>query len=100
MSVVFSEIDGKTEARLSKSSSGELFTSIAKAIEDQYNIHWLNKLNGLDQRYWDFEIDNLILTLHLEHFLGISLFPANNTADIMRANETVMTIGTFINEQF
>jgi predicted RNA-binding protein len=28
----------------------------------------------LDQRYWDLECDDGVITLHLEHYLGISVF--------------------------
>jgi hypothetical protein len=32
------------------------------------------RLDGLDQRYWDFSVDNVVFTLHQEHYLGISLW--------------------------
>ncbi|MHC8338647.1 hypothetical protein [Pseudomonas sp. HLT2-19-2] len=29
--------------------------------------------DGLDQRYWDLEVEGQVITLHLEHCLGIML---------------------------
>jgi hypothetical protein len=34
----------------------------------------------LDQRYWDFEAAGGRLTLHLEHYLGITLYPTAGAA--------------------
>jgi len=53
-----------------------LFNDIAKHLEIALNGKWTAKVTGLDQRYWDLKVGSAILTLHLEHYLGISLFVA------------------------
>jgi hypothetical protein len=44
-----------------------------------------------DVRYWDIEIEGKILTLHLEHYLGICLFAAEPEGE-----ELVRLVSTFL----
>jgi len=69
---------GRIEAILSDESDWNLFDQIADSIAVEFNGYWIEKLDGLDNRYWDIAIEGIILTLHLEHYLGISLFPKYN----------------------
>ncbi|WP_050977738.1 hypothetical protein [Herbaspirillum lusitanum] len=55
-----------------------LFNDIAKRLEIAFDGKWTAKITGLDQRYWDLKVGSAILTLHLEHYLGISLFVAED----------------------
>ena len=99
MGIVCFTKNGKTEAKLSETSSWELFDLIAHTIKEQFGGCWVKRLDSLDQRYWDLQINDIVLTLHLEHYLGISLFPANNLSNLDRANSLVETIGTFIQDR-
>jgi hypothetical protein len=96
MKVRYSTESGKTEAQLSKIANWELFDSIAHSIKEQFDGHWVEQIDGVDQRYWDLKVDDVMLTLHLEHYLGISLFPANEPGDLAKANALVETIGAFV----
>jgi CheY-like chemotaxis protein len=98
MTINYSTERGRTEARLSNVSSWELFDLVAHTIEQQFGGCWLEQLDGFEQRYWDLEINDVVLTLHLEHYLGISLFPAKNPGDVSEANSLVETIGAFLQE--
>lgn len=60
--------------KLSSDSDSYLFDDIAKFIEQQLNVKLTEKLDGLDQRYWDFIYNNCLLTLHLEQYLGLSIY--------------------------
>lgn len=59
---------------LSKTSDGFLLDLNAREMAGFYKIQWKTQLAGLDQRYWDFELEGILLTLHLEHYLGIYIF--------------------------
>ncbi|MCP4543097.1 MAG: DUF3630 family protein [Chloroflexi bacterium] len=98
MVIGYSTKSGRTEARLSEVSSWKLFDSIAQTIVQQFGGHWIEKLDGLDQRYWDLKIDDVVLTLHLEHYLGISLFPASDPGNLVAANSLIKTIGAFLQD--
>ena len=90
--------DGKTEACLSEVASRELFESIAHTIESHFGGRWVRQLDGIEQRYWDLEINGVVLTLHLEHYLGISLLPASGFSDMAMATSLVEAIGAFVEE--
>ena len=96
MPVTYMTEGGRTEARLSDDPDGQLFERMANLIAKEFNGRWVEKLDGLDQRYWDVEIGGLKLTLHSEHYLGISLFPAKGHERDSAANRLVREIGAFL----
>ncbi|WP_338525151.1 DUF3630 family protein [Pseudomonas batumici] len=61
------------ELRISEASDWQLFDVIAQTLEQGLKGSWVTKLDGPDQRYWDLAIDDQTITLHLEHYLGISM---------------------------
>ncbi|MNP44365.1 hypothetical protein D3C76_1382270 [compost metagenome] len=46
---------------------------------------WEQKLDALDQRYWDLSVDERTLTVHLEHYLGISVVIPDNADKIAKS---------------
>lgn len=62
-------------------SDWALFNAIALTLEQELNGEWLTKADGLDQRYWDLAVDGGVITLHLEHYLGIMLLVENEPAN-------------------
>ena len=87
---------GRTEAHIAGDSGWRLFTRIADLIAKEFNGCWVEKLDGPDQRYWDVMISDVKLTLHSEHYLGISLFPAKGQENHSAANKLVREIGAFL----
>lgn len=73
------------ELRISEVADWHLFEVIARQLEQDLQGVWAQRVDGLDQRYWDLRVDDQILTLHLEHHLGISLFNAqqDQTTDLL-----------------
>lgn len=61
------------ELNISESSDWHLFERIAQTLEQGLNGSWSWRLDGLDQRYWDLLVDDQVITLQLEHYLGISV---------------------------
>jgi hypothetical protein len=93
MRVTFETTDGFTEARLSENPDDLCW--VAGLIERGFGGQWIKKLNGLDQSYWDYSLDGVMLTLHREHYMGVSIFPALAEGDVGRANELVLRIGAY-----
>ena len=93
MDIRYSEKNEVIELELTRDSNGDLFQAIAEEIAQTFKIQWKEKLSGLDQRYWDFEINGIILTLHLEHYLGISIFADKTKTDIEKAKINLKEIG-------
>jgi hypothetical protein len=94
MKIKYETQNGRFEARLSEKSDWEVFNQIADSITEEFNGRWIEKVDGLDQRYWDIEIENERLTLHLEHYLGISLFSTKDGDE--KAQNLVQRIGNYL----
>ena len=67
-------IENKKNAEINLSSNLDDFKLISNILETKLNIRFSEKDNGLDQKYWDFEYKDNILTLHQEHYLGVLIF--------------------------
>ncbi len=70
--------DGRVEITLSEESDWQLFDTIFNEITKKFDVELVKKLDGIDERYWDFKINNGFFCLHLQHFLGISIFPVTD----------------------
>jgi hypothetical protein len=86
------------ELQISNLSDWKLFNEVASILQHAFNAIWVVKLDGLDQRYWDLQVDKVLLTLHLEHYLGIMLFPANEEVDTLAANALLHKAQKFLTQ--
>ncbi len=96
MKINYRNDNGTVEAQISDQADWDLFERVAALIENEFKGHWSTKLDGIDQRYWDLKIGPNIITLHLEHFLGISIYPGKENNGICQANQLVEKIGEFL----
>ena len=85
MQVRYDENEKIINLELTEDSNWSVFELIAKELTDKFNAQWKTQADGLDQRYWDFEINGIILTLHLEHYLGIVIFADKRKTDRNKA---------------
>lgn len=91
MKVLYSWKDERIEVAISDDSDWQLFNAVADAILSRFKGKLVERLDGLEERYWDVEIQGRIVTLHLQHFLGIVLF-----AQTSEANELIREIGGYL----
>jgi hypothetical protein len=63
---------GTIELRLS--DDPDQFTSLAEAIREKLAGHWTQQADGLDQSYWDLDVQGKKITVHREHYLGVVVF--------------------------
>lgn len=77
---------------ISENSDWQLFESVAQVLEQGLGGCWKEKIDGLDQRYWDLEVEEQILTLHLEHHLGISVFVPDGADEIAQRVRTLLNL--------
>jgi hypothetical protein len=80
-------------ADLLRDSDRSVFLLIAEELTKEFDIQWKAKLDGFDQRYWDFEYKGITLSLHLEQFLGISIFVKKPETNINSAKKILEEIG-------
>ena len=62
---------------VSDESDTDLFRATAECIESSLPGRWAARIDGLDQEYWVYESNGGKITLHLEHYLGIPIFPTD-----------------------
>lgn len=90
------QVSDRLELRIFDDSNWPLFKEMAGVLEREFSGTWLEKIDGLDQSYWDLRIGNSVLTLHLENYLGIMLFPGSETLDKAAANSLLKQIHEFL----
>ncbi len=73
--------DGRLQLNLSDTASRSELERWTAIICRHWNARIMERIDGLDQSYWDIEIDGRIITLHWENYLGICLFAAEKAAD-------------------
>ena len=78
---------------LFKDSDWPVFEAIGKELSEKFKVEWKVQLDGFDQRYWDFEYSGIVLTLHLEHYLGISIYIEKAKTDTDVAAQALKEIG-------
>ena len=69
----YKDSSGRLTFEVSKSDSWFLFRKYAKRLEKQYNAKIIEKLDGFDQKYWNFEIKSTVVVLHSDSMVGISI---------------------------
>jgi hypothetical protein len=96
MDVKYYENERTISAELFRDSDGAVFQVIADELTEVFNVKWKTKLDGFDQRYWDFGFKGITtLTLHLEHYLGISIFVKKPEMDRESAKQILEEIGDY-----
>ena len=93
MLVRYYEDEKFINAELFRESDGSVFQLIANELSEAFKVQWTAKLDGLDQRYWDFEFKGTALTLHLEHYLGISIYVKKSETASESAKRVLEEIG-------
>ncbi len=88
--------NGNVLVWVSRESDWTVFERSADLLAEAFRGRWSEQADGLDQRYWDLAVGDVKVTLHLEHYLGISLFPAEGTKDMEKANELVLRMGRYL----
>jgi hypothetical protein len=77
---------------LFEDSDWTLFQMIANELVETFKIQWKTQADGLDQRYWNFEYKGVTLTLHLEHYFGISIFAERSKNHLEKARQVLSEI--------
>lgn len=84
------------ELVISEQSDWNEFDALAAKIQQHVGGTWVSQLDGLDQRYWDLRVGNAVVTLHLEHDAGISLFPSADVGDPEASAGLLRRIAAFL----
>jgi hypothetical protein len=82
---------GGLELVISDEADWREFERIADAVCAEFDVRIVERLDGLDDRYWDLRVSEQTVTLHLQHYLGISLFSSSSEGE-----SQVRRIGQFL----
>ena len=93
MEVKFFENEKTIILELLNYSNTKIFSLIANELSRKFDVKWKEKIDGFDERYWDFEANGMTLTLHLQHYLGIMIFAAKTNPKILEATQFLHEIG-------
>ena len=91
--------NGALEVWISEESDRRLFEEVAALLASQFAGRWTAKVDGPDQRSWDLAVDDVVVTLHLEHFAGISLRPSKENADMEKANQLILSMARLLQDR-
>lgn len=93
MKVRYYEDKTSINAELFRDSDGKVFRMIADELSKKFKVKWTKKIDGVDQRYWDFRYKGILLTLHLEHYLGIMIYADKSSPNIQKATKLLDELG-------
>lgn len=68
----FGSTDSRSEIHLS--DDPDTFGSYAGRVHAALGGQWTTQLDGLDESYWDLRVGETVVTVHRQHFLGVSVF--------------------------
>jgi len=73
--------DASKRLSIELSNDDSQFNSFVSRLENTCQARLVKKLNGLDQRYWDFEVMGKMIVLHSDNFMGVSIHVEDGTND-------------------
>ncbi|QQV03105.1 MULTISPECIES: hypothetical protein [Chryseobacterium] len=69
----------KFEIYLYNEVNNPIFDFFVKEITNQFKGVLIKKIDdGLETMYYDFNVDEILITLHQTPMIGITIFPTNN----------------------
>jgi len=77
----YRDASNRLSINLSDLNSEILFAKYADRIMSEFKAIIVERLDGLDQRYWDFEVDGKVVVLHSDSMAGISIHIAKGADD-------------------
>jgi frataxin-like iron-binding protein CyaY len=82
-----------SEILISIEPDSELFKSLSDRLRAEFQAELIDKVEDLDSKYFDFKIKDNVLTLHLQDYIGITLFPKDLNDSTEKANLLAEAIG-------
>ncbi|MBK8945756.1 MAG: hypothetical protein IPM32_10885 [Ignavibacteriae bacterium] len=73
------DASNKLSIELSNTMDDHLFVCLSDTIIKEFKAKITNKLDGIDQHYWDFNIRENKIVLHSDSMAGISIYAENDS---------------------
>jgi hypothetical protein len=65
--------DASGRLTIDLTDNDQQFNMFVSRLEKNCKARLTQKLDGLEQRYWDFEIDDVTFVLHSDPMMGVSI---------------------------
>jgi hypothetical protein len=91
--------NGWTEAVVKETNSKEDFFIIATIIDDNYDIHYSDKIDSITSNFFDFKLKSKDYRLQFNPFLGLSIFPKSLTKATNLENKMVIELANTIDTE-
>lgn len=82
-----------SEILISNEPDSGLFKSLSDRLRTEFKAELIDRVEDLDSKYFDFKIKDNVLTLHLQNYIGVTLFPKELNDSTGKANLLAETIG-------
>jgi hypothetical protein len=82
-----------SEILITEQIAPALFQNLADRLVAENNAKIIEKINEFDSIYWDFKVNIEVVTLHLQTYIGISIYPKELDKATIEANQLVERIG-------
>ncbi|KQC31493.1 hypothetical protein [Flagellimonas eckloniae] len=82
-----------SEILISNEPDSGLFKSLSDRLRTEFKAELIDRVEDLDSKYFDFKIKDKVLTLHLQNYIGITLFPKEPNDSTVKANLLAETVG-------
>jgi hypothetical protein len=73
--------DASGRLSIDLTADGQMFQIFASRIEGRCGGRRVQQLDGLDQSYWDYDVEGTTVVIHSDTFAGISLHVADGSRD-------------------
>jgi hypothetical protein len=83
------------ELRITEDSSWSRFDAVAHDFSSAFGVAAAAVCDGLDEAYYDYEIEGVTVTLHLQHYLGISIFVSKDSESHPRSQSVFGKISEY-----
>ena len=77
----YKDASNRLSIELSDLNSDILFRKFADRLATKFDAKISEKLDGPDQRYWDFDVNGTIVVLHSDAMAGISIHVEDGSND-------------------
>lgn len=82
-----------SEILISDKPDSEIFKNLCSRLKSEFNAELIEEIEGFDSKYYDFRIVDSVLTLHLQIYIGITIFSKELDNATQEENLLVETIG-------
>lgn len=91
-SIVKEHRDASGRLNIALTADDRMFSTYASRLDRVAGVTRLRQLDGLDQRYWDYDVGGTTVVLHADVFAGISLHIEDGSReDLLRKIATEIT---------